>query len=267
MPNEGTASYQRILGHLRRAVTDYHMLSPGDHIAVGVSGGSDSMVLLLGLWRLGQFLGISFKLTAVSVDPQFNGLPANFSPIEELCRELSIPYYIERTVIGELVFQVRREDNPCYLCARMRRGALTLAAERLGCNKLALGHNLDDAVETFVMNLLWEGRIGCFSPFTDYSLPDEGASCGETPRREVPCGKEKELRRIAVIRPLVYTQSKEIRRAARDCGLECFKLPCPNDGKSGRQAAREWIRQQERLYPGVKQRLFGAMVRGNISGW
>lgn len=257
MPNESTSSYQRILGHLRRAVTDYHMLSSGDHIVVGVSGGSDSMVLLLGMWRLQQFFGIPFKLTAVSVDPQFNGQPANFSPIQKLCRELSIPYYIERTIIGELIFQVRREDNPCSLCARIRRGALTLAAERLGCGKLALGHNLDDAVETFVMNLLWEGRISCFSPFTDYGLPDEGVSCR----------KEKELRQISVIRPLVYAQSKEVRRAARDCGLECFKLPCPNDGKSGRQAAREWIQQQERLYPGVKQRIFGAMVRGHISGW
>ena len=255
--NEGAASFQRILGHLRRAVTDYHMISPGDHIAVGVSGGSDSVVLLAALWRLQTFLGIPFTLAAVTVDPQFGGLPADLQPVQDLCRRLSVPYQIERTVIGELVFQVRREENPCSLCSHMRRGALTSAAERLGCNKLALGHNLDDAVETFVMNLLWEGRLGCFCPFTDYSVPDQGT----------PHGQQKELRRISVIRPLVYAQGREIRRAVRDCGLESFKMPCPNDGESARQAARVWIQQQEKQYPGVKQRIFGAMVRAHISGW
>lgn len=255
--NERNASFQRILGHLRRAVTDYGMISPGDRIAVGVSGGKDSMVLLAALWRLEKFLGVPFSITAITVDPQFRGEPADLRPIVQLCRELSVAHYVERTRIGELVFQVRREQNPCSLCANMRRGALTAAAEQLGCNKLALGHNLDDAVETFVMNLLWEGRLSCFCPFTDYSVPDEG-----TPR-----GKEKELRHISVIRPLIYAQDKEIRRAAKDCGLEFFKMPCPNDGKSGRQAAREWLSQQEALYPGVKKRIFGAMVRGHICGW
>lgn len=256
MINEKSPSYQRILGDLRRCITDYKMISPGDHIGVGVSGGKDSLILLLGLWRLQKFLGIPYSLSAITIDPQFGGIPADMQPVEDLCRELSIPYYVERTVIGELVFRVRQEENPCSLCAHMRRGALTAAAERLNCNKAALGHNLDDAAETFVMNLFWEGRLSCFCPFTDYSVPDEGS----------PCGAEKELRRISIIRPLVYTQGKDIKKAAADCNLPFFKLPCPNDGKSGRQQAREWLRRQEEEYPGVKKRIFGAMMRG-FSEW
>lgn len=257
MLNEKSSSFQRILGHVRRAVTNYSMISPGDCIGVGVSGGKDSMLLLTALWRLQKFLGIPYTLMAITVDPQFGGISANTQPIEQLCRELSLPLYIERTIIGELVFRVRQEDNPCSLCSHMRRGALTSAAEKLGCNKLALGHNWDDALETFVMNLLWEGRLSCFSPFTDYSIPDEGTS-----------GRSgKVLRQISIIRPLIYAQSKEIRRAAADCRLPFFKLPCPNEGRSVRQKAREWLLQQESAYPGVKKRIYGAMVRGNISGW
>ena len=257
MLNKKSTSYQKILGHIRRASSDYCMLSPNDHIGVGVSGGKDSLMLLLSLWRLQKFLGIPYTLSAITVDPQFGGIPSNTHPIEQLCKELSIPYYVERTIIGELVFQVRKEENPCSLCAHMRRGALTSVAERLHCNKIALGHNLDDAVETFIMNLLWEGRLSCFCPFTDYSIPDEGSLHGP----------EKNLRHLSVIRPLIYAQEKEIRRAAADCGLPFFKMACPNDGKSGRQEAREWLMNQEKLYPGLKRRIFGAMVRGKISGW
>jgi len=256
MINEKSPSYQRILGDIRRCVTDYRMIAPNDHIGVGVSGGKDSLVLLLALWRLQKFLGIPYNLSAITIDPQFDGNPADMQPVEELCWELSIPYYVERTVIGELVFQVRQEENPCSLCAHMRRGALTAVAEHLHCNKLALGHNLDDAVETFIMNLFWEGRLSCFCPFTDYSVPDEGS----------PHGTEKELRRISIIRPLVYTPEKEIQKAAAGCNLPFFKLPCPNDGKSGRQQARKWLRQQENNFPGVKKRIFGAMLRG-LKDW
>ncbi len=157
---------QRVLGDMRRAIQQYDMISAGDKIAVGVSGGKDSLVLLEGLFRLRKFLGIEFELAAITVDPQFNGIPGDYSAVSELCRSRGMEYHILPTQIGEIVFDIRREKSPCSLCARMRRGALHGLAAEIGCNKLALGHNLEDAVETFMMNLLTEGRIGCFSPVT-----------------------------------------------------------------------------------------------------
>ena len=163
---------QRILGYMRKAIQEFDLIQDGDKIAVGVSGGKDSMVLLQGLYLLKRFIGIEYDLTAITLDPQFNGVPGNYEPVREMCEKMGIPYYLKPTDIGQIVFDVRKEPNPCSLCARMRRGALHDAAIELGCNKIALGHHYDDVVETFMMNLFNEGRIGCFSPKSYLSRKD-----------------------------------------------------------------------------------------------
>ena len=155
---------QRILGYMRRAVSEFDLISDGDRIAVGVSGGKDSMVLLKGLALLRNFIGIDYSLTAITLDPCFGGKEGDYSAVARLCEECGVPFILEKTHIGEIVFDVRHEEHPCSLCARMRRGALHNEALKAGCNKVALGHHYNDAVETFIMNLFVEGRIGCFSP-------------------------------------------------------------------------------------------------------
>ncbi|MBO7396337.1 MAG: tRNA 2-thiocytidine(32) synthetase TtcA [Ruminococcus sp.] len=235
---------QKILGHMRKAIQQYHMINDGDSIAVGVSGGKDSVALLVGLARLRSFIGIDYDITALTIDPAFGGVPTDYSPVTELCGALGVNHVIVPTQIGEIVFDVRREPNPCSLCSRMRRGALTNAAAELGCNKIALGHNYDDTVETFLMNLFTEGRIGCYSPVT--MLED---------------------RDIAVIRPLVLAEEREIRRAVRRGGLPVVKSVCPADGHTNRERTKSLIAQLEHDDHGIKDRLFGAMVRGDIDGW
>ena len=235
---------QRVLGLMRKAIQEYHMISPGDRICVGVSGGKDSLVLLSGLIRLRKFLGIDFEVVGLTIDPNFGGKSGDYSSVAEYCLREGVEYHVLPTQIGEIVFDVRKEPNPCSLCARMRRGALHNEAVRLGCNKIALGHNYDDAVETFIMNLFTEGRIGCFSPKNDLD------------------GKE-----LTLIRPLVLAQEKEIRRAARRSGLEIVKSACPADGHTNRQRAKEFLAEMERKDHGFKERIFGAMRRGNVDGW
>lgn len=191
---------QKILGYMRKAVAEFGLIENGDCIAVGVSGGKDSVVLLLGLWELRRFLGIDYEVVGITLDPQFGGIETDYSPIEALCRDRGIPYLVKRTNIGEIVFDVRKEPNPCSLCARMRRGALHDAAKAAGCNKVALGHHYDDAVETFVMNLFHEGRLGCFSPKSYLSR-----------------------KKLTLIRPLVFAPEKEIRRTAQRLELPIVK--------------------------------------------
>lgn len=235
---------QRVLGNMRKAIQKYNMIAPGDKIAVGVSGGKDSFSLLEGLFRLRKFLGIEFDIVAVTVDPQFDGIPGDYSAISEFCRSRGIGFHLLPTQIGEIVFSVRREKSPCSLCARMRRGALIGLAAELRCSKLALGHNLEDAVETFMMNLLTEGRIGCFSPVT--VLEDK---------------------QLTIIRPLVLCYEKEIRKAARKVELPIVTSRCPADGHTNRQRTKELITDLERRSPEVKERIIGALMRGNIDKW
>lgn len=233
---------QRIMGQLRRAVTDYQMIAPHDSIAVGVSGGKDSLALLTALARSRGFLVEGgFSLFAVSVDM---GLGGDFDKLQALCDSLSVPLYIEKTQIAEIVFSARRETNPCSLCSKMRRGALVNRAQQLGCNRLALGHHLDDAVETFMLSLTREGRISCFEPMT--LLEDKG---------------------ITVIRPLIYAEESEISRAIRREGIEIEKSRCPIDGTTARQQMKERLREEERRDRGLKARLFGALCRSGVCGW
>lgn len=235
---------KRILGHLRRAVQDYHMIADGDRIAVGISGGKDSLTLLYGLHQLSRFIGIKYEIAALTIDPCFGGASGEYGEIQRLCVDLGIEYHIIPTQIGEIVFDVRKEKNPCSLCARMRRGALHNSAAELGCNKIALGHNFDDTIETFLMNLFTEGRIGCYSPVTLL-----------------------ENRQLTVIRPLIYATEKEIRRAVRRFDLPIVKSACPADGHTNRQSMKDFIAERERLDRGFKDRIFGALQRSGIDGW
>lgn len=235
---------QKIIGYMRRAVADYNMLEAGDSVAVGVSGGKDSVTLLCGLARLRSILGFPFTVTAVTLDPGFGGKQTDYSAIEALCRELDVPYIIKRTEIGAIVFDIRNEENPCSLCARMRRGALHDATKEAGCNKVALGHHYDDAVETFMMNLFNEGRVACFQPVTYLSRKD-----------------------ITMIRPLVYVPERDIKSTVNRCGLPVVKSVCPADGATERERVKQYLVQLETERKGIKKRLFGAMVRGHISGW
>lgn len=235
---------QRIMGYMRKAITEFGMLQPGDRVAVGVSGGKDSVALLTGLCRMRRFLGIDYTVIAVTLDPCFGGVDTDYSSIETLCKELDCEYVIKRTHIGEIIFDVRQESNPCSLCARMRRGALHDTAKELGCNKLALGHHYNDVVETFVMNLFNEGRVGCFRPVTYLSRKD-----------------------LTMIRPLVFAPEKEIAAAVRKGNLPVVKSVCPADGVTNREGTKEFLRERERQDHGFTYRLFGALRRSGIDGW
>ncbi|WRS26510.1 ATP-binding protein [Oscillospiraceae bacterium MB08-C2-2] len=235
---------QHIIGYMRRAIQDYKMILPGDKVAVGLSGGKDSVALLAGLERLKRHVGMDFELVAITLDPCFGGVNTDYSPIEAFCENLGIEYILKRTDIGHIVFDIRNEPNPCSLCARMRRGLLHDTMKEAGCNKLALGHHYDDAVETFVMNLFHEARIGCFSPVTYMSRKD-----------------------ITVIRPLVLAPEREIRRAVANAQFPVVKSRCLVDGATSREDTKNWLVSMEKDMPGITKRLFGAMKRSGIDGW
>lgn len=235
---------QKILGYMRKAIQEFDLISDGDCIAVGISGGKDSLVLLNGLALLRRFIGIDYRIVGITLDPQFNGIPGDYSSVAELCEKLGIEYHLIMTRIGEIVFDVRKEQHPCSLCARMRRGALHDAAKEFGCNKIALGHHYNDAVETFVMNLFTEGRIGCFSPKSYLSRKD-----------------------LTLIRPLVFAPEKEVRKAALKSELKIVKSKCPADGHTNRERTKTFLAEMERKDNGFTDRLFGAMRRANVDGW
>lgn len=235
---------QKLMGYMRKAISEYNMIENGDRVAVGISGGKDSVALLVALVKMKQFLGIDYEVIGVTLDPGFNGVETDYSPIAKLCEELSVEYIIKRTQIGEVIFDIRKETNPCSLCARMRRGALHDTAKEYNCNKIALGHHSDDAVETFIMNLFNEGRVGCFSPVTYMSRKD-----------------------VTVIRPMVFAPEVDIIRAVRRGGYPIVKSVCPADGVTTRQWTKDWLKTMDKEHEGLKKRLYGAMKRGNVSGW
>lgn len=232
------------MGQMRAAMERYHMIEPGCRVAVGVSGGKDSLVLLCALAQLREYYPQPFTVTALTVDPQFGGVPADYSQIQELCRRLGVPYVIRRSTLGSIIFEERREKNPCSLCARMRRGMLHNMAKEAGCDRIALGHHFDDAVETFFMNLLQCGTLGCFSPRSYLS------------RKE-----------LTLIRPMVFCEEKDIRAAARRNRLPVAKSKCPADGVTTRQDTKELIASLERTYPDLRTKVMGAMQRADLDGW
>ncbi len=234
---------KRILSYTRRAIDDYHMIAEGDRIAVGVSAGKDSLTLLCALSQLRRFYPIPFELIAITVDMGFRE-EMELAPIRQLCEELNVPYHVVPTEIYRTIFEVRKEKNPCSLCAKMRRGALHNAAKELGCTTVALGHHFDDAVDTFMLNLFFEGRIGCFSPVTNLSRVG-----------------------IKLIRPLLYAPEKDVRYFAKKAELPVIKSPCPADGNTQREEINKLINELDRRHNGLRYRIFGAMQRGNIDGF
>ena len=229
-------------GTVRRAVDDYHMIEAGDKVAVGVSGGKDSMLLLLALHHLKSYYSKPFELEAITIELGFEGM--DFTPVKEMCAELGIPYTCLNTDIKEVVFDVRQETNPCSLCAKMRRGALNNAITERGVNKLALGHHFDDAVETFMMSLLFEGRLSCFRPVT--YLDRSG---------------------VTQIRPLVYAGEQKIANVAAALELPIVENPCPQDKGSKRYEIKTLLKGMCEDYPDMKSKIFGAMQRLPLEGW
>ena len=233
---------KRILSYTRRAVEDYNMIDEGDKIAVGVSAGKDSLTLLCALAQLRRFYPKKFELIAITVDMSFPN--TDFEGIKALCRELDVEYHIAKTEIYSIIFEERKEKSPCSLCAKMRRGVLYNTAKELGCNKVALGHHFDDAVETFMLNLFFEGRIGCFSPVTYLSRID-----------------------LHMIRPLLYAPEKDIRYFASKSELPVVKSNCPADGNTEREEMKKLLRELDSKHKGLRYRIFGAMQRGEIDGF
>ena len=234
---------KRILSYTRRGVDDYNMIKEGDKIAVGVSAGKDSLTLLCAMAYLRRFYPNKFELIAITVDMGFDeGM--DFEPIRKLCEELDVPYHIVPTQIYKIIFDVRKESNPCSLCAKMRRGALHNAAKELGCTSVALGHHFDDVVETFMLNLFFEGRLGCFSPVTELSRVG-----------------------IKLIRPMIYMPEKDVAEFARKNQLPVISSPCPADKNTEREEMKQLLRSLERENKGLRYRIFGAICRGEIDGF
>ena len=232
---------KRILSYTRRAVDDYEMIHEGDKIAVGISAGKDSLTLLYALAGLRRFYPKKFELVAITVDMGFEGM--DFTPIRELCDKLDVPYIVAKTEISRIIFDVRKEKNPCSLCAKMRRGALHNAAKEAGCNVVALGHHFDDVVETFMLNLFYEGRIGCFQPVTYLSRVD-----------------------LRVIRPLLYTPEKEVRAFAASADLPVVESACPANENTQRESMKQLLASLERQHKGLRHRIFHAMQAHGVDG-
>ena len=232
---------QKLIGLVRRCVEDYRMIEAGDRIGVGVSGGKDSLALLVFLAELKKYFPQPFYLEAITIDM---GLGMDYSGIENLCRELDVPFTLVKTEIAPIIFDHRKEKNPCSMCAKMRRGALNQTLLEHNLNKLALGHHYDDAVETFLMSLLFEGRISCFQPVTD--LDRTG---------------------IIQIRPMLYIHEKTVDSFASRQNLPVLENRCPVDKTTKRTEVKELIYNLSATYPDLKERIFGAMQRYPLPEW
>ena len=236
----------RILSLVRRCVEDYDMIAPNDRVAVGVSGGKDSLMLLTALAKLREFYPIPFTVEAITLDMgHADGRPGmDFTPVAKYCEELGVPYTLIPSEIHHIIFDVRKEKNPCSMCAKMRRGALHNAMKERGITKIALGHHYDDAVETLFMSLIFEGRLSCFQPVT--WLDRMG---------------------ISQIRPMLYCGEQMVRHTAQRLNLPVVENPCPANGNTKRQEIKELIYELNGRYPGLKSRAFGAMQRLPLPAW
>ena len=233
---------QKMMGLMRRCIDDYHMIEAGDRIAVGVSGGKDSLTLLTVLAALRAYYPKPFALEALSIDMGLGGM--DFAPVEALCRKLDVPFTLRHTEIGKIIFDYRKEKNPCSMCAKMRRGALNDLISEHGFNKVALGHHFDDAVETMLMSLLYEGRIGCFEPVTYLSRTG-----------------------VTQIRPMLYVGEQAIEHFAARMQLPVVHNTCPADKHTKRQEVKELIVTLQAQYPDLKTKIFGAMQRLPLPKW
>ncbi len=235
---------QRLYGQVRQAVDDYQMISDGDVIAVGISGGKDSLALLYALCGLQHFYPASFSLFPIYVDLGFPVDGEDFGPVEKFCAKLGAPLNIVKTSIGPIVFETRREPRPCSLCSRMRKGALNQRALDLGCNKVAYGHNREDVVETMLMSLIFESTFYSFPPVTHLD------------------GTE-----LDVIRPLIYVREADLIGFRNQYHLPVWKNPCPADGNTKREYAKNLLKQIDRENPGAAGRLFQAVTRADLPDW
>ena len=237
---------QRMMGYVRRAADDYQMIEAGDSIAVGVSGGKDSFALLAALHAMRRFYPLPYSIIAVTVDPCFGRQDTDYSLVTEWCTARGIPHIIKRSELATIIFDERKETNPCSLCARMRRGMLHDMAKENNCNKLALAHNRDDAVETLMMNLFLGGRLSCFQPVTYLSRKD-----------------------LTMIRPLVLAPERDIIACVRRNGFPVVKSPCPVDKKTMREDTKHMLTELEQKYgyDDLAKRIFGAIRRSGIDGW
>lgn len=229
------------MGLMRRCIDDYHMIEAGDKIAVGVSGGKDSLTLLVTLAALRQYYPKPFSLEALTIDM---GLGMDFSPVEALCQTLDVPYVCKKTEIGSIIFELRKEKNPCSMCAKMRRGALNELVTAHGYSKIALGHHYDDAVQTFLMCLLYEGRIACFEPVTYLSRTG-----------------------VTQIRPMLYVGEKAIESFTERHTLPVVHNTCPADKHTKREEVKQLVTQLQAQYPDLKTKIFGAMQRLPLPQW
>ena len=232
---------QKLMGLVRRCVDDYDMIKEGDRIAVGVSGGKDSLVLLVLLAGLKKYFNKPFELEAITIDM---GLGMDYSEIQALCDKWEVPYTVVKTEIGPIIFDYRKEKNPCSMCSKMRRGALNQAILDKGFNKLALGHHYDDAVETFMMSLIYEGRISCFQPVTN--LDRTG---------------------IIQIRPMLYIHEKTVDNFAVRKELPVVENRCPVDKHTKREEIKQLVYDLSATYPDLRERIFGAMQRFPLPEW
>lgn len=234
---------KKLQSKLRKACEMYELIQSGDRIGCGVSGGKDSLALLVALCEYRRYAPTPFTLTAITLDPCFGGQSADYSAITALCESYGVQHVIKRINLAEIIFDIRQEKNPCALCARMRRGALHDLCKALDCNKIALGHHMNDVVETFFMNLFREGRIGAFSPKSYLSRKD-----------------------LWMIRPLILCEESEITNAAARSALPVLKSSCPKDGHSEREAMKSFVRQKEIEFPGFLNRTFTALQNADVSG-
>jgi tRNA(Ile)-lysidine synthetase-like protein len=235
---------KKILSHVRRACQEFELIENNDKIAVGVSGGKDSLTLLAALAAMRRFSEFNYDIHAITMDSRFFGQDGDFSSVKRLCEKLDVPFTLIKTDIYEVVFDIRREKNPCSLCAKMRRGALHDAAVAAGCNKIAFAHHLDDVIETFMMNLFKEGRVGCFAPKSYLSRKD-----------------------ITLIRPLVLIPEHTIISFCKHSNFEIVKSPCPIDKTTYRQEIKEFLQEKEYQDKGFKLRIFTALRKSGVDGW
>ena len=233
---------QQLLSFTRKAVDEYQMVQEGDHIAVGISGGKDSLTLLYALHGLKRFYPNKFELSAITVDLGYEEF--DLDPVHELCQELGVPYKVVKTDIAHILFEERKESNPCSLCAKMRKGALNDAVKEMGCNKVAYAHHKDDIIETMLLSLIFEGRFHSFSPKTYLDRMD-----------------------LTVIRPIMFVDEADVIGFKNKYNLPVVKSKCPVDGYTKRQYAKELVRQLNTEHPGAKNRMFTAILNGDIEGW
>lgn len=233
---------QRLMGYTRRAIDDFNMIQEGDRIAIGLSGGKDSLSLLYSLSGLRRYYPKKFELEAITVNMGYK--EADFSGVASLCERLDVPYTVVETDIAEILFEQRKESHPCSLCAKLRKGAFNNKAKELGCNKKAYAHHYDDVIETMMMSLLYEGRFHCFSPVTHLDRKD-----------------------ITLIRPLIYVNEQDIIGFKNAYQLPVVKNPCPVDGYTKREYTKQLIKNLDKDSPGLRERLFTAIRESNLPGW